>query len=265
MVSCYTAAVSTVQCSYYLHLSNRTCHINTLESQVDVDANVLSFLLSSHLFLLHSLPSPSYTYTIPYLSMIGNFSPNTQAGYTLVYCLGWVSIIAFGILSIVAGYTYTTIADDLFRRLNMKWLHKPEYSVPLWAILSLLWINLIAWNARSYWKTRVPEYDYTVGNSYWFSYISIFTVGLGDVFLQPQGMFISDVFRWTALFLNGFVFISAFLGKFGDLLIKYFPSRGESLEYHLARTDLWGIGTYNYIVKAYSCHVASCELSTLLR
>ena len=131
----------------------------------------------------------------------------------------------------------------------MKWLHKPEYSVPLWAILSLLWINLIAWNARSYWKTRVPEYDYTVGDSYWFSYISIFTVGLGDVFLQPQGMFISDVFRWTALFLNGFVFISAFLGKFGDLLIKYFPSRGESLEYHLARTDLWGIGTYNSIAK----------------
>jgi hypothetical protein len=61
-------------------------------------------------------------------------------------------------------------------------------------------------------------------------------------------MFISDVFQWTTLLLHGFVFISSFLGKFGDLLTKYFPSRGESFEYHLARTDLWGFGTYQLCI-----------------
>jgi hypothetical protein len=181
----------------------------------------------------------------------GNFSPNTQAGRVLVYCLGWLSIIAFGGIMVLAGYTYTTIADDIFRRFNVKWLRRPEYSAPLWGVFSLSWIVLIAFKARRYWDTRVPAFDYTVSDSYWFSYISVLTVGLGDFFLQPQGMFISDVFQWTTLLLHGFVFISSFLGKFGDLLQKYFPSRGESLEHHLARTDLWGIGTYLYCRELY--------------
>jgi len=91
-------------------------------------------------------------------------------------------------------------------------------------------------------------------------------VGLGDFVLQPQGMFVSDVFRWTALCLNGFVIVSSFLAKVGDLLQDCWTRcrcscrRGgaaataaathESLDYHLARTDLWGNGLNTPISKS---------------
>lgn len=45
------------------------------------------------------------------------------------------------------------------------------------------------------------------------------------------------------MFLHGFVFMTSFWGKFGDLLIELLPSCGESLEYHLVRTDFLGNGT----------------------
>jgi hypothetical protein len=112
-----------------------------------------------------------------YLIYLGNFSPNTQAGRVLVYCLGWLSIIAFGGIIYIAGYTYATIADDLFRRFNIKWLQRPEYSAPLWGVFGLSWICLVALKARQYWDTRVPSFDYTVSDSYWFSYITVLTVG----------------------------------------------------------------------------------------
>ena len=184
-------------------------------------------------------PSPSNFFCF-YRFETGNFTPNTTAGRLLVWCLGWLSIIAFGGIMIIAGYTYTTIADDLFTRFNVKWLQRPAYSAPLWALFSMTWIILIAYKARYFWDSRTPDFEYTTGDSYWFSYITVLTVGLGDFVLQPQGIFICDVFTWTTLLLHGFVFLSLFLGKVGELLQNCFPRRGESLEYHLARTDLCG-------------------------
>ena len=151
---------------------------------------------------------------------------------------------------IIAGYTYTTIADDLFTRFNIKWLQRPAYSAPMWGFFSVSWIVIIAYKARLFWDSRTPDFEYTTGDSYWFSYITVLTVGLGDFVLQPQGMFISDVFQWTTLLLHGFVFISSFLGKFGELLQNCFPQHREGLEYHIARTALWGKGVNTPVSKS---------------
>mmetsp|Transcript_8680 Transcript_8680/g.25673 ORF Transcript_8680/g.25673 Transcript_8680/m.25673 type:complete len:314 (-) Transcript_8680:1534-2475(-) len=145
---------------------------------------------------------------------------------------------------IVVGSTYAALVDDLFARKNLQWMKRPAYSAALWGLVSLVWIVLIASRARHFWNTNTPEFDYTLGDSYWFSYITVLTVGFGDFVLQPQGMFITDVFQWTALCLHGFVFISSFLGKVGDMLQAWIPQRTEPFEYHLARTDLCGKG-YN--------------------
>jgi len=68
--------------------------------------------------------------------------------------------------------------------------------------------------------------------------------------LQPQVLFMADVFKWTLSLLHGFVFVTAFLGKFGELIQQYFPSRGESFESRLARTNLWGFGVQPPVSKS---------------
>eukprot|EP00536_Pseudo-nitzschia_multiseries_P005760 jgi/Psemu1/286002/fgenesh1_pg.112_\ len=174
----------------------------------------------------------------------GNFSPETKTGRILVWCLGWLSIIAFGGIMIVVGNTYTAILDDLLTRFNLQWMKRPVYSAAVWGSISVVWIVIIAGRARFFWDTNTPQFEYTLGDSYWFSYITVLTVGLGDFVLQPQGIFITDVFQWTALCLHGFIFISSFLGKVSDVLQAWIPEQSEPFEYHLARTDLWGRG-YN--------------------
>jgi hypothetical protein len=55
--------------------------------------------------------------------------------------------------------------------------------------------------------------------------------------LQPQGFYVADVFSWSSLLLTGFVLVSTFLGKFGDLIISFIPLQFESFEEYLRRTD----------------------------
>jgi len=180
----------------------------------------------------------------------GNMSPVTLKGQALVYAFGWLSIIAFGGIMVYTANTYNAIGDDLFKRLRATWLRQPVYSMMIWAILTLLSLNLIAYEARIYWESRDPDFVFIPADSYWFSYISMLTVGLGDFYLQPYGFFIEDLFKWTTTMLHGFVFFSTFLGKVGDLVQSFLPENGESLEYRLARTDLCGTGIHTPISKS---------------
>jgi hypothetical protein len=63
-------------------------------------------------------------------------------------------------------------------------------------------------------------------------------VGLGDYFLQPEVMFLKDVFQFAFLFLTGFILFSTFLSTLSELLSVKFPgpSAGERLEERLKRT-----------------------------
>jgi hypothetical protein len=63
---------------------------------------------------------------------------------------------------------------------------------------------------------------------------------LGDFYLQPEGIFVSDVFGWSSRLLSGFVVVSMCLGKVGDLITSFLPKRTESFGDYLARTDRWG-------------------------
>ncbi len=143
---------------------------------------------------------------------------------------------------IVNANTLTALIDDVFRRTNLSRLKKPICSAPLWGIASFSYIMLIAWYARRYWDLFIPNYVYTTADSYWFSYITLLTVGLGDFYIQPQGLFTSDVIIWTTLLLHGFGILASFLDRFTTLIISWFPKRKEPFEYHLCRTDILGTG-----------------------
>lgn len=138
--------------------------------------------------------------------------------------------------------TLTALLDDLFRRTNLSWLKRPVYSTPLWAMTSFCYIILVAWYARRYWDLYIPHDAYTLGESYWFSYITLLTVGFGDFYVQPQGLFAPDVIIWTTLLLHGFGILASFLDRFSDLIESWLPTRKEPFEYHLARTDILGTG-----------------------
>jgi hypothetical protein len=105
----------------------------------------------------------------------GNQSPVTKGGRALVAGLGWLSIIAFGGITIYSSENWTTIIDDLFERINMSWLSRPGFAAPFWAIISFAWILQIATGAREFWSNRIPGYVVTTGDSVWFAYISTLT------------------------------------------------------------------------------------------
>jgi len=151
-------------------------------------------------------------------------------------------IIAFGGIMIANANTLTALLDDLFRRTNMSWLKRPVYSTPLWAMTSFFYIILVAWYVRRYWDLHIPDEDYTPGDSYWFSYITLLTVGFGDFYVQPQGLFARDVIIWTTLLLYGFGILASFLDRFSNLIESWLPKRKEPFEYHLARTGILGTG-----------------------
>jgi Ion channel len=66
-------------------------------------------------------------------------------------------------------------------------------------------------------------------DAYWFAYISTTTVGLGDYILAPQVIQRQDLVTWPVLFLVGFVFFAAFIGKFSDLVRAPFQHHATSL------------------------------------
>lgn len=72
-------------------------------------------------------------------------------------------------------------------------------------------------------------------DAYWFSYISTTTVGLGDYFLAPEVLGRVDLFIYPILFLLGFVYFSAFLGKFSSLFGKLLQKHTDRLAVRLER------------------------------
>jgi hypothetical protein len=123
-------------------------------------------------------------------------------------------------------------------------------------------------------KIKKTGFEFTTGDSYWFAYITALTVGLGDFYLQPEGLFVSDVFNWSSRLLGGFVVVSTFLGKVGDLISSFLPKRKETFCDYLQRTDAWGniidvpertsLETLKYYVEAEEktevSEVSSCAL-----
>jgi hypothetical protein len=64
-------------------------------------------------------------------------------------------------------------------------------------------------------------------DGYWFSYISTTTVGLGDIFLEPEVIQTRDLIVFPLLFLVGFVYLSSFLGKFAELALHMHKRGGR--------------------------------------
>jgi hypothetical protein len=61
------------------------------------------------------------------------------------------------------------------------------------------------------------------------SYISTTSIGLGDIYLEPEVIIGQDLIVFPLLFLTGFTFLSAFLGKFSEALVALLKGNKKGL------------------------------------
>uniref|UniRef100_A0A7S2YM95 Potassium channel domain-containing protein n=1 Tax=Entomoneis paludosa TaxID=265537 RepID=A0A7S2YM95_9STRA len=170
----------------------------------------------------------------------GNQAPDSTAGRTLLYTLGFVSILAFGGILATAGTVSAAVFDDIAVRYGLKVLTKPWCACFVWGSLYYGWMAFIAWAAQAWKKNRV-EGPFDFGDGYWFAYLSTTTIGLGDVYLEPHVIIGSDLLYFPIMMLTGFVFLAAFLGKFRDLVMYVLKSKRatfiESLLMQMQRNE----------------------------
>lgn len=106
----------------------------------------------------------------------------------------------------------------------LKRLSKGIVACLFWFTALCLWLLVIAGVAISYIKQRTGgSRSVTLSDAFWFSYISVSTVGLGDFHVDHTLFLPRDMFYIPLCFLVGFVLLANFLLKLSDILIKYLP------------------------------------------
>ena len=161
----------------------------------------------------------------------GHTTPATSGGRLLVYTMGFLSILVFTALIGQAGYICITVFDDAFLRLKLRRLVHGPVSILFWLCSLILWMLVVAGIFISWAKNRA-NYDFPLKDSYWFTFISTTTVGLGDISIPPDLFRAADMFFIPLLFLIGFVFLANFLLKLSDNLMDIFShlGKGPSIE-----------------------------------
>jgi hypothetical protein len=176
----------------------------------------------------------------------GNQSPVTMEGRALVSGLGWITIIAWAVVWIVAGKVTGIILDDMFRKIHLRFLTGEWISATFFGFLGWLWMLFMAWIGLIWWDERIEDHGKSLADSLWWSYISLLSVGLGDYFLEPEVFFYQDVAIWSFMFLTGFTFLSTFLDKIAILSEGYFPDSGDALKERIRNTNLVGHMTIEF-------------------
>lgn len=139
-----------------------------------------------------------------------------------IYSLVFISILIFTALVGQAGYICLVIADDFFQRRRMKRLAKGITSCLFWFSILCLWLLVIAGAAMAYTERRSGgNVAAHLNNAFWFSFISISTVGFGDYHIPHTQFMKRDMFYLPLMLLVGFVFFANFLLKLSDVLAEY--------------------------------------------
>jgi len=169
----------------------------------------------------------------------GNTAPVTDGGRALVFTLGFVSIIAFTALIGQAGYVILTIVDHAFQQRRWsKPLSRGLPAVLFWLAALVLWMVFFAQMARVY-DARRRGYDdlslYAFKDAIWFAYITMTTVGFGDIHLSHEEFVVADMFYLPLIVLLGFVWLANFALKLSVFLMELFPADENPLEDLLVR------------------------------
>ena len=162
----------------------------------------------------------------------GNAVPSTIGGQVLCYTIGFLTIIGFVGLNSTASAYMLTVVDDMLLRLKLESLTKGMASVLLWFCMCVVWMLVLAL-VVSHWLIIRSDYDLALSDAFWFSYITITTVGFGDKSLPQEEIRIGDMFIIPLVILIGFVFLGNFASKLVEVVGVWFPA-DDTLECILA-------------------------------
>lgn len=113
----------------------------------------------------------------------------------------------------MAGYIVAAILNDFVSRIPViKNINPPVRDTMVWAVATYSWMLVVSYYARE-WKKELLGNEMSQRDGYWFAYISTTTVGLGDIYLEPEVFRSTDLVTFPILFLTGFTLFSAFIGK----------------------------------------------------
>lgn len=177
----------------------------------------------------------------------GNQAVSSTAGRSMVYSLGFLSLLVFAAILARSGQIVSAIWDDILANLHWHYLMRPWPSSFMWGTCYYMWMLVIAGHTVQWKRERLEDSSFGLNDGYWFAYISTTTIGLGDIFLEPEVIVARDLLVFPFSFLVGFTFLSAFLGKLAEAMSNLYwtknrPMLVESMLGRLKKTEL-GYGT----------------------
>ena len=153
----------------------------------------------------------------------GSAVPETAEARTLVYICGFITIIGFIGLNSTASSYVLTVVEDVFLRLNLQRLTTGIPSVMFWFSMCVLAMLALA-AATIHWAQERMAYSMSLADAFWFSYITITTVGFGDTSIPPEEFTARDLFTIPLIVLLGFVFLGNFASKLVSCFAAWFPA-----------------------------------------
>ena len=135
-----------------------------------------------------------------------------------------MTIIGFLALNNTAAKVWKALFEDVFLRLKLKRLVHGPLAVLFWLSMTILWMLVLALAMQKYKTNRIGE-GFSLSDAYWFSYITITTVGFGDIHISHEEFLAGDMFFIPLLVLMGFNFLGIFAEKGVDLYNDFFPAK----------------------------------------
>jgi len=164
----------------------------------------------------------------------GTAVPSTPSGRYLCYSFGFICILMFTVLISAAGDVLVEIFDDYaLRHRRLSFFVKNKFGATLtWLVIFVGYMFLLTGVIQGYNNDRRGEAA-PLEDAIWFSYITLTTVGFGDVTISNDTMAIWDILHLSPLMLLGFSVLRNFLLKLSELVMHYFPEDEYTLKQRL--------------------------------
>jgi hypothetical protein len=176
---------------------------------------------------INSTGGAFFWYTIITTIGYGQTSPITASGRTLVGLVGYFCILLFSAALNVASEIMMIICDDLCKRMNFEASKNRIISLFFFFVIIgiayfitiLLGMNhLILIFGSEVWRDQSQWSDMA-----WWAYISVTTVGLGDIAPPYESFRFIEVFTMPILMMPGLMVLSIILNQINSFVLRVLP------------------------------------------